>query len=54
MTGLADRMADKKNGISYWDSPIVAAAEKAGCTWNVSEDLNSGQSYHGNAVVDPF
>lgn len=40
--------------ISYWDSLIVAAAEKAGCTRIVSEDLNPGQSYHGIAVVDPF
>ena len=40
--------------ISYWDALIVAAAEKAGCTRIISEDLNPGQSYHGIAVVDPF
>ena len=44
----------KEYGISYWDSLIVAAAERAGCTRIISEDLNSGQSYHGIAVVDPF
>lgn len=44
----------KDYGISYWDSLIVAAAEKAGCTRIISEDLNSGQSYHGIAVLDPF
>ena len=44
----------KEYGISYWDSLIVAAAEKAGCTQIISEDLNSGQSYHGITVVDPF
>ena len=44
----------KEYGISYWDSLIVAAAERAGCVRIVSEDLNSGQSYHGIAVVDPF
>ncbi|MDE2667984.1 MAG: PIN domain-containing protein [Acidobacteriota bacterium] len=44
----------KEYGISYWDSLIVAAAEKAGCTRIISEDLNSGQSYHGITVVDPF
>ena len=54
MTGLGDTMADKEYGISFWDLLIVAAAEKAGCTRIVSEDLNSGQSYHGIAVVDPF
>ena len=44
----------KEYGISYWDSLIVAAAKKAGCTQIISEDLNSGQSYHGITVVDPF
>ena len=54
MTGLADRMADKENGISYWDSLIVAAAEKNDRTRILSENLKSGQSYHRIAVVDPF
>lgn len=40
--------------ISYWDSLIVAAAKKSGCTRIFSEDLNPGQSYHGIAVVNPF
>ena len=44
----------KAYGISYWDSLIVAAAERAGCTRIISDDLNSGQSYCGIAVVDPF
>ncbi len=41
-------------GISYWDSLIVAAAERGGCTRLISEDLNSGQSYHDIIVHDPF
>lgn len=40
--------------ISYWDALIVSAAERAGCTRIVSEDLNPGQTYHGIVVVDPF
>ena len=40
--------------ISYWDSLIIAAAERAGCTRIVSEDLNPWQSYHGIVVVNPF
>jgi predicted nucleic acid-binding protein len=44
----------KEYGISYWDSLIIAAAEKAGCGRIISEDLNAGQSYHGIAVVNPF
>ncbi len=40
--------------ISYWDALIIAAAERAGCARIFSEDLNSGQSYHGIVVVNPF
>ena len=41
-------------GISYWDALIVAAAESAGCTRILSEDLNPGQAYNGVVVVNPF
>ena len=44
----------REYGIAYWDSLIVAAAERAGCTQIVSEDLNPGQTYHGIVVVNPF
>ena len=44
----------KQYRVSYWDSLIIAAAEKAGCTRIISEDLNPGQSYHGIVVVNPF
>lgn len=40
--------------ISYWDSLIVAAAESAGCSRIISEDLNSGQSYCGMPCMNPF
>ena len=40
--------------ISYWDALIVAAAESAGCTRILSEDLNHGQAYNGVLVVNPF
>ena len=40
--------------ISYWDSLIIAAAERGGCNRILSEDLNSGQSYHGLVVHNPF
>lgn len=40
--------------VSYWDALIIAAAERAGCARIISEDLNSGQSYHGVVVVNPF
>ncbi len=40
--------------ISYWDSLIVAAAEREGCTVILSEDLNDGQQYNGVRVQNPF
>jgi len=40
--------------ISYWDALIVAAAERAGCTLILSEDLSDGQAYHNMVVRNPF
>ncbi len=44
----------KAYGISYWDSLIVAAAERAECEIIISEDLNQGQRYEGVIVENPF
>jgi predicted nucleic acid-binding protein len=44
----------KQYQISYWDSLILAAAEKAGCTAVLTEDLQHGGTYHGISVVNPF
>ena len=41
-------------GITYWDSLIVAAAERAECVHIFSEDFNPGQSYNGIVAVNPF
>ncbi|MBC7782795.1 MAG: PIN domain-containing protein [Burkholderiales bacterium] len=40
--------------ISLWDSLIVAAASKAGCSTLYTEDLNHGQIIRGVKVVNPF
>lgn len=40
--------------ISYWDSLIIAAAERARCKRIFSEDLNVGQIYHGIEIINPF
>ena len=40
--------------LSFWDSLIIAAAEKANCEVVYSEDLNTGQTYRGIMVIDPF
>ena len=41
-------------GVNYWDSLIIAAAERSDCTHILSEDFNTGQSYHGILAVNPF
>ena len=40
--------------LSFWDSLIIAAAEKANCEFIFSEDLNNGQTYRGVTVINPF
>ena len=40
--------------VNYWDSVIIAAAERAGCSAILSEDFNTGQSYYGIVAVNPF
>jgi len=45
---------EKEYGIQYYDSLIVAAAERIGCHEIVSEDFNAGQIYRGMVAIDPF
>jgi predicted nucleic acid-binding protein len=40
--------------ISFWDALIVAAAEQAGATQLLSEDLNEGQAIAGIKVINPL
>ena len=40
--------------ILYWDALIVSAAERAGCSLILSEDLSDGQAYHNMVVRNPF
>lgn len=44
----------RRYGLSWWDSLIVAAAEAAACTTILSEDLASGAQYFGITVENPF
>jgi predicted nucleic acid-binding protein len=41
-------------GLHFYDSLIIAAAERAGCECIWSEDLNAGQKYLGITVQNPF
>jgi len=44
----------RRYGIQFYDSMMVAAAERAGCTELLSEDLADGQSYFGVVARNPF
>jgi predicted nucleic acid-binding protein len=44
----------ERYGLSYWDSLVIAAAQRAGCARVISEDMNAGQSYEGVVVQNPF
>lgn len=41
-------------GLSFWDSQIVAAAQVAGCSTVLTEDLQHGLDIDGLQVADPF
>jgi len=43
-----------KAQLSFWDSLIVAAAERAGCARLLSEDFEDGRSFEAVTVVNPF
>lgn len=40
--------------LSYWDSLILAAAERAGCEKVYSEDMSDGQCYGSLTVCNPY
>ncbi len=40
--------------LSWWDAMIIAAAEAAGCSRLLTEDLSHGSSYLGIIVENPF
>jgi predicted nucleic acid-binding protein len=40
--------------LSYGDALIVAAAERRGCQWLLSEDFQAGQKLGSITVIDPF
>lgn len=40
--------------LSYWDSAVIAAAERAGCETLLSEDLNHSQKIGRVRIDNPF
>jgi len=43
-----------RHQLSWWDSLIVSAAQMAGCSWLLTEDLEHHRLFDGVRVVDPF
>jgi predicted nucleic acid-binding protein len=46
--------AHAQYGVHFYDGMILAAAERGACARILSEDLNSGQTYFGIRVENPF
>jgi predicted nucleic acid-binding protein len=44
----------KRFSLSFWDALIVGAAQAAGCSHLLTEDLSHGQDLDGVRVVSPF
>ena len=45
---------EDKYSLSWWDALIVSAAQVAGCSHLLSEDLQAGQRFGEVRVVNPF
>jgi predicted nucleic acid-binding protein len=45
---------ESRYGLSWWDSLIVAAAQRLDCDRLLSEDFQHGQRFDGVLVVSPF
>jgi predicted nucleic acid-binding protein len=46
--------ASRSAQLSYWDGLVVAAAEQAGCSRLLTEDLNDGQLIGSVRIENPF
>lgn len=42
------------HGFSFWDSAIIAAAQKLGCRELLTEDMSHGREVEGITIVNPF
>jgi predicted nucleic acid-binding protein len=40
--------------LTYWDSLILAAAERLECPWLLSEDFQAGRRFGQTTIVNPF
>ncbi|MFN3816160.1 PIN domain-containing protein [Brevundimonas sp.] len=51
---LAAWTLQDRYGVQFWDALLLASANKAGCRWFLSEDLNDGQLYGDVRALNPF
>ena len=47
-------VAEARYQLSWWDALIVGAAQRLGCRYLLSEDLQNGQDLDGVVVANPF
>jgi predicted nucleic acid-binding protein len=45
---------ERRFGLSWWDSLVVAAAQLQGCALLLTEDLRDGADYAGVVACNPF
>jgi len=48
------REVEARYRIGWWDSLVVAAAQRQGCALLLTEDLQHGMRFGGVEVIDPF
>jgi predicted nucleic acid-binding protein len=51
---LAANALVRRHRVSFWDAMILRSAERLSCDVVWSEDLDSGRTYEGIRVVNPF
>jgi len=52
MISATDLASDQ--GLTIWDSVVLAASAEAGCRLLLSEDLQEGFTWRGVTVTNPF
>lgn len=46
--------AAERGIFSYWDGLLIATAARAGCSYLLSENMQSGARFGGVTILDPF
>ena len=43
-----------RQGYSWWDALIISSAQRAGCRYLITEDMQHGQKVNTVTIIDPF